>query len=151
MGVPDDSPGLSGHPEVSARAPWGAGLVVVALAAAGLAITNPGPADFQAFAADRLVDEISEELCRDGGLPVLMRMAVTNCQELVQALRAALGTVVALHTRRTNLGLLSVYSSEIGGQSLLRWRVPRFRSTVVGAAGQFVLVRAASDRPQQEP
>lgn len=125
--------------------------MVVALAAAGLAITNPEPADFQAFAAERLVDEISEELCGDGGLPVLMRMAVTNCQDLVRAQRSALGTVVADHTRRTNLGLLSVYSSEIGGQSLLRWRVPRFRSTVVGVAGQFVLVRAASDRPQQEP
>ncbi|MCP9804906.1 DUF4359 domain-containing protein [Cyanobium sp. T1B-Tous] len=125
-------------------------MVVVALAAAGLAITNPGPADFQAFAAERLVDEISEELCRDGGLPVLMRMAVTNCQELVQAQRAALGTVVAHHTRRSNFGVLSLYTSEIGGQSLLRWRVPRFRSTVVGVAGQFVLVRAASDRLQAE-
>jgi len=47
--------------------------------------------------------------------------------------------------------VLSVYTSEIGGQNLLRWRVPRFRSTVVGVAGQFVLVRAASDRSQQEP
>lgn len=125
--------------------------MVVALAAGGLAITNPAPADFQAFAAERLVDEITEEICGDGVLPVLMRMAVTNCQDLVRAQRSALGTVVAAHTRRTNLVLLSVYSSEIGGQSLLRWRVPRFRSTVVGAAGQFVLVRAASDRPQQEP
>jgi hypothetical protein len=98
-----------------------------------------------------LVDEISEELCGDGGLPVLMRMAVTNCQELVRAQRTALGTVVADHTRRSNFGVLSVYTSEIGGQNLLRWRVPRFRSTVVGVAGQFVLVRAASDRPQQEP
>lgn len=125
--------------------------MVVALAAGGLAITNPAPTDFQAFAAERLVDEISEELCGDGGLTVLMRMAVTNCQDLLRAQRTALGTVVADHTRRTNLGLLSVYSSEIGGQSLLRWRVPRFRSTVVGVAGQFVLVRVASDRPQQEP
>ena len=124
---------------------------MVALAAAGLAITNPAPADFQAFAAERLVDEISEELCGDGGLPVLMRMALTNCQELVQGQRSALGSAVAAHTRRRNLGLLSVYTSEIGGQSLLRWRVPRFRSTVVGVAGQFVLVRAASDRPQSEP
>jgi hypothetical protein len=126
-------------------------LVVVALAAAGLAITNPAPADFQAFAAERLVDEISEELCGDGGLPVLMRMAVTNCQELVRAQRSALGTVVAAHTRRSNFGVLSLYTSEIGGQNLLRWRVPRFRSTVVGVAGQFVLVRAASDRLPQDP
>lgn len=126
-------------------------MVLVLLAGAGLAITNPAPADFQAFAAERLVDEISEELCGDGGLPVLMRMAVTNCQELVQGQRSALAAAVAAHTRRSNLGLLSLYTSEIGGQTLLHWRVPRFRSTVVGLAGQFVLVWAGSDSSQNEP
>lgn len=126
-------------------------MVLVLLAGAGLAITNPAPADFQAFAAERLVDEISEELCGDGGLPVLMRMAVTNCQELVQGQQSALAAAVAAHTRRSNLGLLSLYTSEIGGQTLLHWRVPRFRSTVVGLAGQFVLVWAGSDSSQNEP
>lgn len=107
-------------------------------------MTNPSSADFQAYAADRLVDELSEEVCGEGGLPVLMRMAIQNCQELVLAQRAPLAALVAGHTRRHNLGVLSLYRSEVGGQTLLLWRVPRFRSTVVGVAGQFVLIGAAT-------
>ena len=121
---------------------------MLGLAAGGLALTNPSPADFRAFAGDRLVEEISKELCGDGGLPVLLRMAINNCLGLVQAQRAALAAVVLSHTRRCNYGLLSVFESELGGQSLLRWQVPRFRSTVVGVAGQFVLISAATDRPE---
>lgn len=148
---PEDDPCVSGPPELSARAFWRSGLLVVALAGVGLAITNPSSADFQAYAADRLVDEISEEVCGDGGLPVLMRMAIQNCQELVLAQRTPLGELVAGHTRRQNLGLLSLYRSDIGGQTLLLWRVPRFRSTVVGVAGQFVLIDASTESSQEAP
>ena len=123
-------------------------MIVLALAAGGLALTNPSPADFRAYAGDRLVEEISKELCGDGGVPVLLRMAINNCVGLVQAQRAALAAVVLSHTRRRSYGLLSVFESELGGQSLLRWQVPRFRSTVVGVAGQFVLISAATDRPE---
>ena len=123
-------------------------MIVLGLAAGGLALTNPSPADFRAYAGDRLVEEISKELCGDGGVPVLLRMAINNCVGLVQAQRAALAAVVLSHTRRRNYGLLSVFESELGGQSLLRWQVPRFRSTVVGVAGQFVLISAATDRPE---
>lgn len=118
---------------------------MLALAAGGLALTNPSPADFRAYASDRLVEEISKELCGDGGLPVLLRMAINNCLGLVQAQRAALVAVVLSHTRRRNYGLLNVFETELGGQSLLRWQVPRFRSTVVGVAGQFVFISAATD------
>jgi len=123
-------------------------LLVLALVGGGLALTNPSLGNFRAFASDRLVEEISKELCADGGVPVLLRMAINNCVGLVQAQRAALAAVVLSHTRRRNYGLLSVFESELGGQSLLRWQVPRFRSTVVGVAGQFVLISAATDRPE---
>ncbi|MEY4803218.1 MAG: hypothetical protein RLZZ274_1949 [Cyanobacteriota bacterium] len=131
-----------------ARFAWAPGLIVLALAAGGLALTNPSLPNFRDFASDRLVEEISNELCGDGGLPVLLRMAINNCLGLVQAQRAALAAVVLSHTRRRNYGLLSVFESELGGQSLLRWQVPRFRSTVVGVAGQFVLISAATDSPE---
>lgn len=130
---PPSAPGLP---------PWALGLGALVLAGVGLAFTNPSPADFQAFAAERLVDEISEELCGEGGLPVVLGLAIRNCRGLVQAQRAPLAAVVAQRTQRRNFGVLSVYRSEVGGQSLLRWRVPRFRSTVVAVAGQFVLISA---------
>ena len=139
---------LACRSDTPARFAWAPGLIMLGLAAGGLALTNPSPADFRAFAGDRLVEEISKELCGDGGVPVLLRMAINNCVGLVQAQRAALAAVVLSHTRRRNYGLLSVFESELGGQSLLRWQVPRFRSTVVGVAGQFVLISAATDRPE---
>jgi hypothetical protein len=142
---------LPGRSDDCTRRSWGVGLILLALAAAGLAVTNPSAADFQAYAADRLVEEISEEVCGDGGLPVLMRMAIQNCQGLVLAQRAPLGALVAGHTRRHNLGVLSLYRSDVGGQTLLLWRVPRFRSTVVGVAGQFVLIGANADPAQNAP
>ncbi|MBM5813684.1 MAG: DUF4359 domain-containing protein [Cyanobacteria bacterium M_DeepCast_100m_m1_067] len=137
---------LPGRSADVARPPWAFALMLAALAGAGLAITNPSTADFQAYAAERLVDEISEEVCAEGGLPTLMRMAIQNCEELVLAQRAPLAALVAGHTRRHNLGLLSLYRSDVGGQTLLLWRVPRVRSTVVGVAGQFVLIGASIDR-----
>lgn len=134
--------------DTPARIAWASGLAVVALLGSGLAFTNPSSADFRAFASDRLVEEISKELCVDGGLPVLLRMAINNCLGLVQAQREALSAVVLSHTRRRNYGVLSVFESELGGQSLLRWQVPRFRATVVGVAAQFVLISAATDRSE---
>lgn len=145
------TPRLPSRSDAAARAPLAAGFMVLAMAGAGLVFTNPSPSDFEAFAAERLLDEISKELCGDGAMPVLMRMAITNCQELVQAQRKPLVGVVADHTRRSNFALLSLYSTEVGGQTLLRWRVPRFRSTVLAGAGQFVMLHAATDSPQDEP
>lgn len=142
---------LPGRSDARPSPPWGVGLILLALAGVGLALTNPSAADFQAFAAERLVDEISEEVCGEGGLPVLMRMAIQNCQGLVLAQRAPLGALVAGHTRRHNLGVLSLFRSDVGGQTLLLWRVPRFRSTVVGVAGQFVLIRATTDSSTTDP
>ena len=142
---------LPGRADANPCPPWGVGLILLAMAGAVLAVTNPSTADFQAYAADRLVDDISEEVCGDGGLPMLMQMAIQNCQGLVLAQRAPLGALVAGHTRRHNLGVLSLYRSDVGGQTLLLWRVPRFRSTVVGVAGQFVLIGANSAPAQNAP
>ncbi|MDA0717842.1 MAG: DUF4359 domain-containing protein [Cyanobacteria bacterium] len=134
--------------DTSARFAWAPGLVLLAIAGGGLAFTNPSPAEFRAFASDRLLEEISKELCGDGGLPVMLRMAINNCVGLIQAQREILAAVVLSHTRRRNYGLVSVFESELGGQSLMSLKVPRFRSTVVGVAGQFVLIRAATDRSE---
>lgn len=127
------------------RPPLSPPLLVAAAVVAGLAISNPTLADFGGFAADRLVEEIVEELCVEADLPLLLRMAVGNCERLVRDQRVALAGVVQQHTRRTNLGLCSLYRSEVGGQRLLEWRLPRFHSLALGVAGQFVLLHAGSD------
>jgi hypothetical protein len=40
---------------------------------------------------------------------------------------------------------LSLYRTEFGGTDLLGWSLPRFSATVVGAAGQLVIVQAGLD------
>lgn len=116
----------------------------------GLAVSNPSGTDFERFAADRLVDEIAEELCREGEVPLLLSLAVGNCEQLVRDQRHALAAVVQAHTRRTNLGLFSLFQSQIGGQRVLDWRVPRFHSLVLGAGGQFVVLHADQDGGAQD-
>ncbi|MCP9886637.1 DUF4359 domain-containing protein [Cyanobium sp. ATX 6A2] len=130
------------------RGSWLGGLLLAALAAAGLGASNPSPAAYERFAATHLVDELDRLLCEGDALPPLLRLAVPNCSELVQAQNVALGALVSRQTRRWNLGLLSVYRSDVGGQQVLIWQVPRFRATVLGVAGRFVIVQASLDDEQ---
>ena len=116
------------------------------VAAAGLAFTNPGPGEFESFAADRLTQLLSEELCDNDGLPMLMRLMIRDCPGLVAAQHTTLGRLALAHTRRRNLGLFSLYSTAIGGQSLLDGlRVPRYHATTVAIAGRFWMVHSGEE------
>ena len=132
-------PASQGLSPVSRR-PWIPIALAIVLGAAGLAISNPSPADLETFASERLVDEISDELCSGDGLPMVMRLALSNCHGLVHDQRQALGRLVRDQARRQNFGLFSIYRAEIGGQSLLTWQVPRFHATVLAIAGTFLLL-----------
>ena len=125
-------------------------LVLGALAAStvvgGLVLTNPGPAAFEDFAADQLVDLLTQDLCSDGGLPMLMRVVVRDFPGLVRAQRTPLGAWARQGTRRRNFGLFSLYTTNLGGQQLAQWQVPRYKSTTLAAAGRFVVLRTG---PQQ--
>jgi hypothetical protein len=118
-------------------------VLLAALAAAGLGASNPSPAAFERFAARHLVDELDRLLCEGDALPPLVRLALPNCSEVVQAQNVALGALVSQQTRRWNLGLFSVYRTDLGGQKVLIWHVPRFRATVLAVAGRFVILQAS--------
>ena len=119
--------------------------MAAALLGGALAFSNPRPSDFDSFAADQLVDRIEAEVCRGEVLPALVRLALRDCPRLVRSQRGAIAAYVGRHTRRTNLGLLSIYRTELGGAALLGWSLPRFSATVLAAAGQLVIVRAGLD------
>lgn len=127
------------------RGSWLAGLAFTALAAAGLGASNPSPAAFERFAAAHLVDVIEREVCEGDALPPLLRLAVPNCSELIQAQSVVIGAMVSRQTRRWNLGLFSLYRTDVGGQQVLVWQVPRFRATVIGVAGRFLVLHASVD------
>ena len=108
--------------------------------------SNPGPAEFEAFAGERLVDLASGELCGSQGLPMAIQLLVRDCPQLVRSQRAVLGALASRGTRRFNLGLFSLYVTEVGGQALLPGlRVPHYRSLTLAGAGQLVLLLASSD------
>jgi hypothetical protein len=127
------------------RSSWWAWLAAVATAGAALVWSNPGPAEFEAFAGDRLVDLASGELCGSQGLPMAIQLLVRDCPQLVRSQRAVLGALASRGTRRFNLGLFSLYVTEVGGQALLPGlRVPHYRTLTLAGAGQLLLL-ASSD------
>ena len=117
------------------------GALAASVAAAGLVLTNPGPAAFEDFAADRLVDLLTRDLCDGGGLPMLMRVVVHDCPGLVRSQRTPLGAWARQGTIRRNFGLFSLYTTNLGGQQLAQWQIPRYRATTLAAAGRFVVIR----------
>ena len=133
--------GLSLKPSANAVA------AVLALAASGvaLAFTNPSPEDFKSYAGGQLVSVISDELCR-GGLPLMLQLWVKDCPRLISDQEPALAELAGQFSRRLNLGLASLYTTELGGQDLLpTFRLPEYSVTTLGIAGQFVILQSKSE------
>ena len=118
-----------------------AGVAVVALA-----VTNPGTEDFEAFAGDQLVRAASRELCGSGSLPLIARLVIQDCPQLVASQRKVLGQLAAASSRRYNAGLFSIYTTELGGQTLLPGlTIPRYRAVTLGGAGQLMVVQSSEE------
>ena len=120
---------------------------VLALAASGvaLALTNPSPREFKSYAGGQLVSLISDELC-GGGLPMMLQLWVKDCPRLIRDQEPALAELAGQFSRRLNLGLASVYTTELGGQDLLPTvRLAEYSVTTLGIAGQFVILHSSSD------
>ena len=128
-------------------APLTIGLLATGAVALGLATTNPGQARFEEFAGDQISELIIKEICIQGGLSALVRLVVPNCPLLVRAQRPVFGQLAWEQTRRRNFGLFSLYRTEMGGQQLLpNLRLPVYRATTLGIAGQLVVL-TSGDQP----
>ena len=115
------------------------GILATAGGAIGLAATNPGPVEFQEFAAEQLTRLITEEICHEDGLPLMLRPVVASQRQV-------LGNLALEHSRRRNLVLFSLYSTELGGERILpNWSLPRYHALTLAAAGRFVLLRTGQD------
>jgi hypothetical protein len=113
-----------------------------------LVATNPGEREFEAFAGEYLVELASDELCGSDGLPLMARLVVHNCPQLVRSQRQALGQLAAGSSRRYNLGLFSVYSTRIGGLELMPGlTVHRYWAITLAGAGQLVVLQTGTEQP----
>jgi hypothetical protein len=120
-----------------------AGLALVLVSTGALALSNPDGEAFEEYAGARLADRLSRDLCDEGGLPLLFQVIVRDCTTLVMDQQASLGKLARIHTRRTDLGLFSLYATELGGQALLPGlRLPRYSVTTLGIAGRFHVLQA---------
>ena len=116
-------------------------------AASALAFTNPSLQDYQLHAGEQLVALATEELCGEQGLPLMLRVWLKDCPAVVAAQQATLAALAGPMTTRTNLGLFSVFSTQVGGQKLMRGlRLPQYTVTTVGVAGQFLTINTHSDQ-----
>jgi hypothetical protein len=124
------------------------GVTAVSAGLVGLAVTNPGPAAFEDFAAQTLTELASEEVCRYDGLPLLARLVIQNCPELVRSQRKILGRLARERSRRYNFGVLSIYSTRVGGDQVLpNWRLPTYEAVTLAAAGHFLVIRSGEAEP----
>lgn len=120
---------------------------VLAFAASGvaLALSNPSSEEFKSYAGAQLVSVISDELC-GGALPMVLQLWVKDCPRLIRDQEPALAELAGQFSRRLNLGLASIYTTELGGQDLLpTLRLPEYSVTTLGIAGQFVILHSSSD------
>ena len=102
--------------------------------------------DYDEHAGKHLVAFLSSELCQGEGLPMVLQLWIRNCPELVASQQAALAALAVNVTSRLNLGVVSLFTTKVGGQQLLPGlTLPEVEVLTLGVAGQFVLLRTVSD------
>ena len=119
-------------------------LLAGGVAAAGvlsLVLSNPSLEDYKAHAGDQLVTLGTKELCDEPTMPLVLRLWIRNCPELIASQRDALAALAGQFTTRRNLVVASLYSTQMGGQEMLPGlRLPDFEVLSLGVAGRFVVL-----------
>ena len=107
-----------------------------------LVFSNPSMDDYEAHAGAQLVKLGTKELCDEPTLPMVLRLWIRNCPELIASQRDALAALAGQFTTRRNLGVASLYSTRMEGKELLPGlRLPGFDVLSLGVAGRFVILR----------
>ena len=107
-----------------------------------LVFSNPSLDAYEAHAGAQLVKLGTKELCDAPTLPMVLRLWIRNCPELIASQRDALAALAGQFTTRRNLVVASLYSTRMGGKELLPGlRLPGFDVLTLGVAGRFVILR----------
>ncbi len=136
------------RPASQRQVPVAAALAALTAAGAALALafTNPSLSDYEDHAGEQLVVLLSKELCTSEGLPMVLRLWIRDCPQLVASQRQALAQLAGRFTTRVNLGVASMYTTRVGGQQLLPGvTLPTAEVVTLGVAGRFVLIRSDTD------
>ena len=121
------------------------GKVAIALTvlAAGMGFTNPGRDKYLTYASGTLEKELETTVCKDSRVPqALSGVAETligSCKNLLTSQRSTIERLLDNTTQRQNLGVVSIYTTELGKKSY----------QTVGAFGSFVTLPPSSQDPQK--
>ncbi|WP_408999664.1 DUF4359 domain-containing protein [Tychonema sp. BBK16] len=121
------------------------GKVAIALTvlAAGMAFTNPARDKYLTYASSKLQTELETTVCKDSRVPeALSGVAETligSCKNLLTSQRSTIEQLLDNTTQRQNLGVVSVYTTELGKKNY----------QTVAAFGNFVTLPPSSKDAQK--
>ena len=108
-----------------------------------MGFTNPGRDKYLTYASGTLEKELETTVCKDSRVPqALSGVAETligSCKNLLTSQRSTIERLLDNTTQRQNLGVVSIYTTELGKKSY----------QTVGAFGNFVTLPPSSKDTQK--
>jgi len=115
-------------------------LVVLAIATAGLVITNPGPEDYALYVRAQAETYLAEEICTELP-PALGELLIGPCADMVESLGPQLDTLIRDRTERLNFAIGSLYRTTLGIPEFPM--LPSYRVETLGIVQRFITYRVA--------
>lgn len=116
--------------------------IALTLVAAGMAFTNPARDKYLTYASGKLQTELESTVCKDSRVPQalsgLTDSLIGSCKNLLTSQRGTIEQLLDNTTQRQNLGVVSIYTTELGQKSY----------QTVGAFGNFVTLPPAAKEAQ---
>ena len=117
--------------------------IALTVLAAGMAFTNPPRDKYLTYASGVLQTELESTVCKDSRVPqALSGVAETligSCKNLLTSQRGSIEHLLDNTTERQNLGVVSVYTTQLGEKSY----------QTVGAFGNFVTLPPSAQNDQK--
>lgn len=116
------------------------GAALIGLGAA-MAVNNPDPTAYKEFATQELSAYLQENVCtqKESSLRDILQ---DPCKKLVKSLQPQFQTIIAKNTERMNLGLFSIYKTELS----LADPLPSYEFGTVGVLGNLYIYKAEESK-----
>jgi hypothetical protein len=107
-----------------------------------MAFTNPARDKYLTYASGKLQTELETTVCKDSRIPKALSgvtdTLIGSCKNLLTSQRSTIEQLLDNTTQRQNLGVVSIYTTELGKKSY----------QTVGAFGNFVSLPPAAKEAQ---
>ncbi|MEB3340297.1 DUF4359 domain-containing protein [Okeania sp.] len=114
---------------------WGlskVGIIFLTVGATVMGFTNPPRDEYVNYASNKLATEIKESVCKESNVPEVLNNLtgdlLKSCEKLIKSQRTNIKEIMDNATKRQNLILFSLYTTEFTGK----------RYQTIGAVGNFL-------------